>query len=169
MDLSFESKVALVTGASSGVGLATAKAFAEAGASVVLADNNRPLKKYSHSRNIDRETRAVAHLAGSGREIRLSWPRGVHAGYSGWECASYSCSNGGHHRLDAQNIYGPSQIVDECREAELSTDIVEALHQKGAVVHPLLDAAEGMLGEFATAIEAASPSAEPASIYSFEK
>jgi NAD(P)-dependent dehydrogenase (short-subunit alcohol dehydrogenase family) len=40
MDLSFESKVALVTGASSGIGLATAKAFAEANASVVLADNN---------------------------------------------------------------------------------------------------------------------------------
>jgi NAD(P)-dependent dehydrogenase (short-subunit alcohol dehydrogenase family) len=40
MDMSFESKVALVTGASSGIGLATATAFAEAGASVVLADNN---------------------------------------------------------------------------------------------------------------------------------
>jgi NAD(P)-dependent dehydrogenase (short-subunit alcohol dehydrogenase family) len=33
-------KVALVTGAASGLGLATAKAFAEAGASVVLADYN---------------------------------------------------------------------------------------------------------------------------------
>jgi NAD(P)-dependent dehydrogenase (short-subunit alcohol dehydrogenase family) len=36
--LDFTGKVALVTGASSGMGLATAQAFAEAGASVVLAD-----------------------------------------------------------------------------------------------------------------------------------
>ncbi len=41
MKISFEDKVALVTGAASGLGLATAKAFAEAGASVVLADNNQ--------------------------------------------------------------------------------------------------------------------------------
>ena len=34
----FEGQVALVTGASSGMGLATARAFAEAGAAVVLAD-----------------------------------------------------------------------------------------------------------------------------------
>jgi NAD(P)-dependent dehydrogenase (short-subunit alcohol dehydrogenase family) len=38
MNLSFENKVALVTGAAAGMGLATAKAFAEAGAAVVLAD-----------------------------------------------------------------------------------------------------------------------------------
>ncbi len=40
MILSFENKVALVTGAASGLGLATSKAFAESGASVVLADWN---------------------------------------------------------------------------------------------------------------------------------
>ena len=40
MNIAFENKVALVTGAASGLGLATAKAFAEAGASVVLADWN---------------------------------------------------------------------------------------------------------------------------------
>ena len=38
MNFSFENKVALVTGAGSGMGLATAKAFAEEGAAVVLAD-----------------------------------------------------------------------------------------------------------------------------------
>ena len=40
MNISFENRVALVTGAASGLGFATAKAFAEAGASVVLADWN---------------------------------------------------------------------------------------------------------------------------------
>lgn len=40
MKISFENKVALVTGAASGLGFATARAFAEAGASVVLADWN---------------------------------------------------------------------------------------------------------------------------------
>ena len=36
----FTGQVALVTGASSGMGLATAQAFAEAGAAVLLADIN---------------------------------------------------------------------------------------------------------------------------------
>ena len=42
MMISFEDKVALLTGAGSGLGLATAKAFAKAGAAVVLADWDEP-------------------------------------------------------------------------------------------------------------------------------
>lgn len=38
MKISFQNQVALVTGAASGIGLATAQAFARAGATVVLAD-----------------------------------------------------------------------------------------------------------------------------------
>jgi NAD(P)-dependent dehydrogenase (short-subunit alcohol dehydrogenase family) len=38
----FNGQVALVTGAASGMGLATARAFAESGACVVLADRNEP-------------------------------------------------------------------------------------------------------------------------------
>lgn len=40
MNISFEGQVALVTGAASGMGLETAKKFAEAGAAVVLTDIN---------------------------------------------------------------------------------------------------------------------------------
>ncbi|MGA8672575.1 MAG: SDR family NAD(P)-dependent oxidoreductase [Terracidiphilus sp.] len=40
MNTSFENKVALVTGAASGLGFATARAFAESAASVVLVDWN---------------------------------------------------------------------------------------------------------------------------------
>lgn len=46
MNISFENQVALVTGAGSGMGLVTARAFAEAGASVALADVD---EKAAHS------------------------------------------------------------------------------------------------------------------------
>lgn len=54
----YEGKVALVTGAASGLGLATAKAFAEAGASVVLAD-----KREETLKNIQQEFDASGYKA----------------------------------------------------------------------------------------------------------
>jgi NAD(P)-dependent dehydrogenase (short-subunit alcohol dehydrogenase family) len=47
MNISFEDKVALVTGAASGLGLATAKAFAQSGAAVVLADWNEAAARFA--------------------------------------------------------------------------------------------------------------------------
>ena len=51
-------KVAVVTGASSGIGAASAKLFAEAGARVVVGYNN----------GVERANRVVAELAGSGHK-----------------------------------------------------------------------------------------------------
>ena len=58
MNISFENKVALVTGAASGLGLATSKAFAAAGAAVVLADWN-----------LDAARQAADELAGRGHKV----------------------------------------------------------------------------------------------------
>jgi NAD(P)-dependent dehydrogenase (short-subunit alcohol dehydrogenase family) len=60
MNLSFENRVALVTGAASGMGLATAKAFAEAGAAVVLADFREEAVKAEAQRLITAGHKAIA-------------------------------------------------------------------------------------------------------------
>ena len=57
MNISFQNKVALVTGAGGGLGLATAKAFAEAGAAVAMVDWDEKLV-----------TSAARELAGRGLE-----------------------------------------------------------------------------------------------------
>jgi NAD(P)-dependent dehydrogenase (short-subunit alcohol dehydrogenase family) len=60
MNLSFENKVSLVTGAASGMGLATAQAFAEAGAAVVLADVRVELAKTEARQLVDAGHKAIA-------------------------------------------------------------------------------------------------------------
>ena len=58
--LDFSGKVALVTGAASGMGLATARAFAEAGAAVVLADAREDAVNAEAQKLVDAGHRAIA-------------------------------------------------------------------------------------------------------------
>lgn len=59
-NMSFEEKVALVTGAGTGIGLATAQAFAEAGATTVLADKNETAVRDAAEALVKRGLRATA-------------------------------------------------------------------------------------------------------------
>ncbi len=60
MEISFQGQVALVTGAASGLGLATANAFAESHASVVLADVNEKQVQEAAKKLADKGCKAVA-------------------------------------------------------------------------------------------------------------
>ncbi|AFL52286.1 2,5-dichloro-2,5-cyclohexadiene-1,4-diol dehydrogenase [Sinorhizobium fredii USDA 257] len=60
MNISFKNKVALVTGAASGMGLVTANAFAKAGAAVALADVNETAARAAADNLTSAGHRAIA-------------------------------------------------------------------------------------------------------------
>jgi NAD(P)-dependent dehydrogenase (short-subunit alcohol dehydrogenase family) len=69
----FKDKVALVTGASSGMGLATAQAFAEAGASVTLADVKEEAVREAVEKMVSEGHRARHPLRRRQRRSGRSW------------------------------------------------------------------------------------------------
>jgi NAD(P)-dependent dehydrogenase (short-subunit alcohol dehydrogenase family) len=72
MNMSFENKVALVTGAAMGMGLATAKAFAEAGAAVALADYNEETLQAATQELVDAGYQAIAVPCDVGDEAEVA-------------------------------------------------------------------------------------------------
>jgi len=70
--LDFTGKVALVTGAAAGMGLASAQAFAEAGAAVVLADVREDLVKAEARKLVDAGHKAIAVRCDVGEDAQVS-------------------------------------------------------------------------------------------------
>ena len=71
--LDYSGKVALVTGAASGMGLATAQAFAEAGASVVLADFRADAVKSAAEELVANGYKAIAVQCDVSDDAQVSW------------------------------------------------------------------------------------------------
>src|ERR1700730_16346964 len=65
----------------------------------------------------------------------------------------FSRRHGRHQLFHAKDVERPAQIVGKRRQAELGAHLLEATHEEGPLVHPLLDRAEGMLDDLATPAE----------------
>jgi NAD(P)-dependent dehydrogenase (short-subunit alcohol dehydrogenase family) len=119
VNLSFENKVALVTGAGSGIGLATAKAFANAGASVVLADIDQQAVQSSAEALIAAGHKAIAVHCDVADEAQVA------------SMVAHTVSTYGH--LDAAfNNAGVQVPVMEAADAELADfDRVNAINHRG--------------------------------------
>lgn len=69
---SFENKVALVTGAATGIGMSGPKAFAEAGATVTLADVNADAARAAADQPVEAGHRAIAVHCDGGDEKEVA-------------------------------------------------------------------------------------------------
>jgi hypothetical protein len=87
--LDFSGKVALVTGAAAGTGLATVKAFAEAGAAVALADYKEQAVEALPSGWLPLATRQSPFVAMSvmTRKWRRWWSASVRFAGHSWRCS----------------------------------------------------------------------------------
>ena len=69
--------------------------------------------------------------------------------------------DGCHHDVDALGVDGAPLIIGERGEGERGADIVEAPHQEGARVHPLLERPKGMFKGLTAPRESVQKSAHP--------
>ena len=67
----------------------------------------------------------------------------------------------GHHCFYAKDVQRPSQIVDERRQTEFGADFFEATHEKGTLIHPLLDRSKRMLDDLAAPVDKIGPRRYP--------
>ena len=106
-----------------------------------------------------REERAVRESERLGLIGRLTRPKRR----PGPQCAQIEPRNPasggyrGRHGLDAEDVERAAQIIGERGQAELGAHVGEAAHQEGALIHPLLDAAERVLDDLAAAVENRRP------------
>jgi hypothetical protein len=74
---------------------------------------------------------------------------------------SLSGRQGGHQPSEPDEIEDSPEIVGERGQAEFGANILQATHQKCALVHPLLDRAKRMFDRLATPIENTGALREP--------
>jgi NAD(P)-dependent dehydrogenase (short-subunit alcohol dehydrogenase family) len=96
---SFDGKVAFVTGSGGGIDLATASAFAEAGASVIMADSNAALLEEAVStlRSAGLEVRAVTCDVRDRNQVRAMTKQAI-AAYGRLDAAFNNAGINRHHQ-----------------------------------------------------------------------
>jgi hypothetical protein len=72
-----------------------------------------------------------------------------------------SSRQGGHQLGEPDEIEDPPEIVGECGQAEFGANLLQATHQKRALVHPLLDRAKWVFDRLATPVEDTGALREP--------
>ena len=74
---------------------------------------------------------------------------------------SLSGRQGGHQLRERDEIEDSPEIIGECSQAEFGANLLQATHQKCALIHPLFDRAKRVFDRFATSIENTRALREP--------
>jgi hypothetical protein len=64
---------------------------------------------------------------------------------------SLSCRQGGHQLRERDEIEGSPEIIGERGQAKLGANLLQATHQKCALIHPLFDRAKRVFDRLALA------------------